>query len=41
VLGPAIAMTFYARAYVATQHAFGPTDHARAIGTLTLTAGHS
>ena len=41
VLGPAIAMTFYEPAYVAIQHAFGPADRARAIGTLTLTAGLS
>jgi MFS family permease len=41
LLGPAIAMTFYEPAYVAIQHAFPRSSRARAIGTLTLTAGFS
>jgi predicted MFS family arabinose efflux permease len=41
LLGPAIAMTFYEPAYVAIQHAFSPGARARALGTLTLTAGFS
>jgi MFS family permease len=41
VLGPAAALTFYEPAYIAIQQAFAPEARARAIATLTLTAGLS